>query len=358
MIIENILTGNHSFDRSEIRLKHRFVLFNALALFTIIVASNGVVYRFTIHQTIHGLIDLLIVIAFLLVFFLARRSKKSINMLASLVIFLFFVTGTILTYHYQSTLSGINWYAFAFIIAYAFKGNRVSIIVFIFSSSVLLFAALTQQMLSLLEILTSLDQYLPLIFAVYIFYRYNEMLKQELRDQKQRYVHLAHYDSLTEIPNRNALFSFFEDALVSHSSSGTGLAVMFIDLDDFKQINDQYGHARGDQVLRLMAERLRRHIRGSDMLARHGGDEFVIIAQSIMGRQDIEKVLAHIYEAIQEPILDAERSIFITLSIGVAIAPQDGVQIDDLLRHADQAMYHAKKSGKNTYNFYEDIIGS
>ena len=355
MTIEKILTSNHSFDKSEFQLKLRFILFNTLILFNVVFAGFGMVYRLTTHQTTHALVDLTYVLFALLVFFLARRSKASLNNLTWVMIVFSFAIVSIMFYRNLNPLTGISWYILLLLVTYVFKGDRASIIIFILSLSVIFFSSLTKQMLSLPDILLGLLPYESITFFFYVFHRYNETLKQELQDQKQRYAHLAHYDSLTEIPNRNALLTFFEEALASHSDAETHLAVLFIDLDDFKHVNDRYGHTMGDRVLRLVAERLRRQIRDSDMLARHGGDEFVIVAQSITERQDIEKVLSHIFQAMQEPIVDVKRSIRITLSIGIAITPQDGTQIDDLLKHADQAMYHAKKSGKNTYQFYEDV---
>ncbi len=353
--IKKILTSNHDFTPDEYELKLRFVLFNSLVLSNVIFIGFVIAYRLSTHQTAIALIDLLYMLFGLLAFFWVQISKASLHHIMWLVIFFSFIFVTILFYRNLNPLIGISFYILLFLVTYVLQGHQASITIFILSVSTIFYISLTQQNLSLPDTLIGLLPFETIAFFLYIFHQYNEKIKQELQDQKQRYAHLAHYDSLTEIPNRNALLTFFEYALVARSNTETKLAVLFIDLDDFKQVNDRYGHTMGDRVLRLVAERLRRQIRGADMLARHGGDEFVIVAQSITERQDIEKVLAHIFQAMQEPIVDVKRSIRITLSIGIAITPQDGTHIDDLLKHADQAMYHAKKSGKNTYSFYEDI---
>ncbi len=353
--IKRILTSNHDFAPDEYELKFKFILFNSLVLINAVFIGCMVAYRLSVHQKTIAFADLFYLFFIVLGFFWARVSKGSLQYLMWFAVFFSFIFVTILFSHDLNPLTGVSFYILLFLITYILQGYQASIVVLVLSLFTIPYIALSQKGFSLPDTLIGLLPFASIAFFLYIFHQYNEKIKQELQNQKQRYAHLAHYDSLTEVPNRNALFSFFEDALASRSRSGACLAVMFIDLDGFKQINDQYGHAAGDRVLRFVAERLRRQIRRSDMLARHGGDEFIIVMQSIMERQDIETVLAHIFEAIQEPIVDAERSIFLTLSIGVAIAPQDGVQMDDLLKHADQAMYHAKRNGKNTYSFYEDI---
>jgi len=352
--ISKILTSNHDFTPDEYELKLYFVLFNTLLLFNSIYASFGIIYRFAIHQYTHALIDVVFLFFALPLFLMARKSKMSLYRLMWVMITFSFAIISVMFYYNFNPLAGISWYVFILLLTYVFKGYRASIVIFILSMGVVFFVSLTQWGLPLSDIILWLQPYGSLVFFFYAFYHYNEKLRIELQNQKLIYAHLAHYDSLTEIPNRNALLTFFEGALTSHSNIDTKLAVLFIDLDDFKQVNDRYGHTMGDRVLRLVAERLRRQIRNSDMLARHGGDEFVLVAQSITDRQDIEKILTHIFQAMQEPIVDMKHAIHVTLSIGVAIAPQDGTQIDALLKHADQAMYHAKKSGKNTYSFYED----
>lgn len=357
--INRILTSHHDFTPDEYELKLRFVLFNALILFNAACAGLGMIYRFVTLQFIHAAIDLIYVLLALTVFFLARRSKASLSTLMWFVIFFSFVIVSILFYRGLNPLIGISWYVLILLVSYVFKGDHASLAIFVLSLAVIFSVSLFQRSLPLADILLGLLPYGSIMLFFYLFYRYNETLKEDMEEQKVRLTRLAHFDSLTEIPNRNALLTYFRDALACLSKSDTMLAVLFIDLDDFKRVNDRYGHAIGDGVLRIIVERLRRQIRDTDLLARHGGDEFVIVVHPIKGQQDIEKIITHIFQAIRKPIVHEERTISITLSIGITLAPQDGTHSIQLLNQADQAMYHAKNKGKNTYSYFsEDVTKS
>ena len=131
------------------------------------------------------------------------------------------------------------------------------------------------------------------------------------------------------------------------------LAVLFIDLDRFKQINDSLGHAVGDKVLRAVAKRLMAVVRGSDTVGRLGGDEFVVVLSEVDNAQNAARHAERIHAALTESIAIAEHYLQITISIGVSIFPDDGEDADKLIRCADAAMYHAKGNGRNTYQFFK-----
>ena len=136
------------------------------------------------------------------------------------------------------------------------------------------------------------------------------------------------------------------------------LAVMFLDLDRFKRVNDTFGHAKGDELLQLVATRLQKAIRGGDTLARLGGDEFTLVLPNLHGRQDAEAVAGKILESLHEPFEIDKQPIHISASIGIAIYPADGESIEDLLRHADVAMYQVKSLVKDGFHFYDRTIAN
>ena len=174
----------------------------------------------------------------------------------------------------------------------------------------------------------------------------------ERKAVEERLDRLAHFDALTELPNR--LFLLDRLTLACHHAAvrQQRFAVMFLDLDRFKQINDTYGHDAGDELLRVTAKRLRDSIRSHDIAARIGGDEFTILLGDIKGPENAALVAQKILDAFAQPIAVAGQELLITPSIGIAICPADAADGESLLRFADQAMYRAKAAGRNNFRFY------
>jgi diguanylate cyclase (GGDEF)-like protein/PAS domain S-box-containing protein len=174
----------------------------------------------------------------------------------------------------------------------------------------------------------------------------------ERKNMEERMRHLAHYDPLTELPNRALLNERLQQAVVKARRDKTSMAVMFIDLDKFKPVNDNLGHDIGDLLLKQVAERLTGSIRASDTVARLGGDEFVVLLHAIDNESDARVVAEKMLHVLNQPFIVAEHEISISGSIGIAAFPQHGEDEKLLLINADVAMYHAKKEGRNAYCFY------
>lgn len=165
--------------------------------------------------------------------------------------------------------------------------------------------------------------------------------------------HIAHYDALTHLPNRVLLADRMQQAMHQCQRRGNSLAVAFLDLDGFKTVNDLHGHSMGDELLITVAERLRAALREGDTLARIGGDEFVAILTDLEQSKDCEPVLSRLLAAASEPLTLHHIDMQVSASIGVTIYPQDGVDAEQLLRHADQAMYLSKQTGKNCFHLFD-----
>lgn len=175
----------------------------------------------------------------------------------------------------------------------------------------------------------------------------------ERRAVERRIEYLAFHDGLTGLPNRSLLEDRLAQAIASAERHGHSFAVLFVDLDGFKEVNDQYGHDRGDEFLKEMARRLAGTIRGGDTVARMGGDEFVLLLAQVNGRADVTNAVDRLLEMFRQPIQVGEATVSVTASIGAALYPEDEVNGDTLLRHADVAMYHAKEHGRNGFRFYD-----
>jgi diguanylate cyclase (GGDEF)-like protein/PAS domain S-box-containing protein len=168
-----------------------------------------------------------------------------------------------------------------------------------------------------------------------------------------RMAHLAQHDSLTDLPNRMLLNDRLNQALALAHRHQKKLALLFLDLDRFKSINDSLGHAIGDRLLQSVAERLLSCVRSSDTVSRQGGDEFVILLAEVTQPADAAVTAEKILLALSMPYRIAQQDLHLAASIGVVTYPNDGTEAKTLLRHADLAMYRAKDSGRNTYRFFE-----
>lgn len=169
--------------------------------------------------------------------------------------------------------------------------------------------------------------------------------------------HLALHDSLTGLPNRSQVMLRFADTLRDlHAMGGSG-ALIFIDLDQFKDVNDTLGHAAGDELLVHVAQRLRSVTRADDLVARLGGDEFLILLAAPDIRAEVERIYQRIVAAVTQPLSLRGVSVRVTPSVGVSLFPEHGHELETLLRHADLAMYEAKARSRNTLAFYDEAMG-
>jgi diguanylate cyclase (GGDEF)-like protein/PAS domain S-box-containing protein len=185
----------------------------------------------------------------------------------------------------------------------------------------------------------------------------NERLGAEIgerREAEERAKHLADHDALTGLPNRRLLEDRLTQALALSQRNRKQTAVMFVDLDRFKAINDSLGHAAGDLVLKEVAQRLVNQLRIGDTVCRIGGDEFVVVLPEAKRSTDAANVAAKIIETLSQPVRVADRGLIVTPSIGIAVYPDDGRDAEALIRNADAAMYHAKESGRANFQFFTE----
>lgn len=176
----------------------------------------------------------------------------------------------------------------------------------------------------------------------------------ELEEAKARAQHLAAHDALTGLPNRRLLEDRLTQALALSHRNRKASAVMFVDLDRFKTINDSLGHAVGDALLKEVAARLVRQLREGDTICRIGGDEFVIVLPEVKRSSDVAQVAQKVIEQLSQPVIVDERELLVTCSIGIAVYPDDGRDAETLIRNADAAMYHAKELGRANYQFFTE----
>jgi diguanylate cyclase (GGDEF)-like protein/PAS domain S-box-containing protein len=180
----------------------------------------------------------------------------------------------------------------------------------------------------------------------------------QFRTQHERLERLVHFDALTDLPNRMLLSNRLDQAIVLCKRYEEALAVVYLDLDGFRDINDRYGRDVGDELLIAVSYNMRCALRAFDTLARMGADEFVAVLVDIRSTQNCCQIVEQILKACAEPVTLRGREMQISASIGVTIYPNDGANADQLIRHADQAMYQAKQAGKNRYHLFDAVFDS
>lgn len=206
---------------------------------------------------------------------------------------------------------------------------------------------------------------IPVEFIVRTMLRNGERMRmtivRDLRDRhaaQARIHHLAHHDTLTGLPNRSAFMEYLEHLMVGAREGGSQLALLFVDLDHFKRVNDSLGHLVGDTLLRTVASRITASLRATDIVARFGGDEFMVLLPNVAQRADVEEVAQKLLQAIEAPLHAEGRPLSVTASGGVALFPQDGTTPEALIKHADTAMYLAKARGRAQYRFFDAAMAS
>lgn len=180
----------------------------------------------------------------------------------------------------------------------------------------------------------------------------NNFLYQDRMSMEKQLRHRATHDDLTDLPNRPLLADRLETAVSRAARNGTLIGILFLDVDNFKNINDAFGHPAGDELLKGIAERLSSCIRNPDTLARLGGDEFVFLLDAIGSLSDVLHIIERIFEALEKPFEIGNSRITVTSSVGVSMYPQDGREYTDLVKNADTALYQAKKRAGNQYHFF------
>lgn len=177
-------------------------------------------------------------------------------------------------------------------------------------------------------------------------------VEQELRDNERRFDHMAHHDALTGLANRRLFTAHLDHALVTARREGTRLAVMFLDLDRFKTVNDSLGHETGDKLLVEVGRRLGEAVRQTDTLARMGGDEFAVMIERVEDDLQISNLAERVLRLLEPPVRIGEFELKAGASIGIAVAFSDGTSSDELLKNADTAMYRAKERGRGSFEYY------
>ena len=181
-------------------------------------------------------------------------------------------------------------------------------------------------------------------------------IEAQLLEKQQRLDRLAHHDQLTGLPNRLFLAAHLPVAMEEARRNKLPLAVLFMDLDRFKHVNDTYGHETGDKLLQAVAQRVKEAVRADDIVVRMGGDEFVVILGTLRTAEQVNETASRITATLNSPIVIDGKPLVTTVSVGVSLYPRDGEDVGSLLRHSDTAMYQAKERGRNNFQIFNPVM--
>jgi diguanylate cyclase (GGDEF)-like protein len=332
-------------------------------------------FRLLTSYYIQGLIDFFATGVGLLLIFLLRKFKKGQYKPVAYIMAFTAAALIIVSYYLSKGAININtWFITLIIPIFFILGYRVAM--FMALLFMIIIAALNLNYIQT-DTLNTMYGYVPLFLSVvflhiyeYRFYEFTKVLTdtnnnleqkvkektlertQVLEEQKKNLDYQAHHDYLTALPNRIKFQKEIQNIVKNKQKNSNNLAILFIDLDHFKNINDSFGHDIGDQVIKITANRIRQCIRKDDSLARFGGDEFVVLIDNYEDKNDLEAVAENIISCISKPVLIENMTMFVSCSIGISMHQDETDSYHDFIKYADTAMYKAKERGRNNYQFY------
>ena len=374
-MLDNLLSSGFTFQEDEYELKTKYVLFNSmLAILSITLSVMGT-FRILTHYYTQGIIDYgAALMGVLFILFLRNFGKGHYASLAyAMALSSLFVI--IFSYYISDGALNINaWFTALVIPIFLILGYQVAMYMALSFMAVI---AIFNINLAETDTLNTLYGYVPLFLSVLFLHIYELRFQQfaklltdtncnlekkvkektlertkVLEKQKNALRYQAHHDYLTGLPNRVQFQKKVQKITSESNHDHNSIAILFIDLDNFKNINDSFGHDTGDKVINITASRIKGCIRGDDFLARFGGDEFVILVDNFEGKDDLEFIASDIISCISAPIEIERKSMFVSCSIGISLYPDDTVSYQDFIKYADTAMYKAKENGRNNYQFY------
>jgi diguanylate cyclase (GGDEF)-like protein len=390
MNLENFLTSGHTLSDSEYELKSKLALTNSLIVLTITVVFILATILLSSGKIFFAIANLIYIFSGLFGIYLLRRDKKFLRYIIPIIPILSIILVITAMAKYPNEEIRIAWFHIIIVASFFLGGRKLG-----YSMS---FLSVLSLMILEYVVNTSLNAYtlfLSIVIillgsaSIYLYERRESILKEELYDinnhledkvrqeikkrtfiyekanrkleesammleeQKNAFKNLAHIDTLTDLPNRLLFYDRLEEVMTNAKNNSSKFAILFLDLDNFKEINDSFGHDVGDNILKIVAERFKNRISKSDLLARLGGDEFTLMFEGWRHLDNIIGVAERLIDSLNKPIFILGHEIYITVSIGISIYPEDGEDIATLLKHADSAMYSAKNEGRNLYHFYK-----
>ena len=371
MFFKNLLTSGHTFKENEHELKTKYILLNSMLVMMILLLPFLGILRFFTNYPIQSIINISGALLAAVAIYGFRRLGKGNYRILAYVMFVIFSALLVYAYYNNPLMFNINaWFIVLVLPIFLVFGFYTAIclaILFMMTIAVIDVYFIQSDVQNLVY------GFVPILVSVWFMHIYEALLEHYvkllkhsnntleatvkkrtaiLEDQRNVLDYQAHYDPLTELPNRIKFQKDIKDVMHNARKYKNNFALLFIDLDQFKKINDSYGHDVGDQVLRTLASRIRKSIDTEYKLSRLGGDEFTILVEEYPYKKDLEYLAQKVIDTIQEPIIIDKTTMFISCSIGISLYPDDTSSYQDMIKYADTAMYKAKELKQGHYTFY------
>ena len=341
----NLLSSGYTFSKEEYSAKLSYILFNSMLLFNLLLLIFATALRLYESNYYQALFDCLYVLASITVFAIARISRSYFVVSFYALLFMSYLLITFSFYKGNNPIGGMGWYFILLMTVVFIRGYKEGVIFFLISTATIVTVSILGHHTPV-KVFIGIMPFVVAYFFIRFYEKRNMSFQKIVEAQKNLYAYQAKYDKLTNIPNREFFFDQLEEILTEVSNNREKIAILFIDLDSFKEVNDTCGHQAGDEVLAETSRRLKVELGERDVLARFGGDEFVIIIKDI---ESVERVLSRFAVMMQEPIATHVKQLTVSFSVGSAIFPDHGRTETELMGHADRAMYQAKKKNKHRY---------
>ncbi len=389
-LLENFFTSCYDFSESEYELKSKYALVNGMLGITILFVFVLTIFLVFYQKYLFALATSTYLLLQIGAIFFLRKSKTNYRIVIPLIPTISILLILIALNMYPLEHVRLLWFFVAIIASFFLGGRRLGFFVTFLSVFSIVFAnyyfnmnfnsytlvlanviillgaailnlyenreEVSKKRLSDMNISLELRVKDEIKKRILMYEESNNKLKKsalELEKQKNSYRELAFYDTLTGLPNRALFYDRLRHSIHKAKRHHTKVAVLFLDLDNFKEINDSLGHYLGDKVLKAVASRLKNKIRKSDSLARIGGDEFTLLLEDFRDVSVVGDIAKNLIDVILEPIYIDNHQLYVSVSIGIGIYPDDGTDASALLKYADAAMYSAKKEGFGLFHFYK-----
>jgi len=360
-MIKEYLESGFDFKKSEFDIKLKYHFFNLLILSNIVAVTVAGFFRLYHGEYRQMAVDFGYVLISVFLAYLVRLKKEYFHFAVYAAILVAYVTVAMTFYIEASSFTGLGWYFILILVTFFLTEKKFSTFIFILSMfSILSTVYLKYGDLSLQNLPFGLIPFI--IFSLFInLYNKRNLLQQELLREQNKLLEaysfsLENYDAITKLPNRIFFKEKLEKKIESSKKNKQVFSLIKIDLDDFKKINDTYGHSFGDDLLVEIAQRLIQLFGTDRNLSKMGVDEFIIINNSVEATKLIQ-LTSKIQNSIKEEIVIHEKSVYITSSIGIALYDKDGKDTESLIKNADSALHQAKQQSRNNISFYHSSFG-
>ena len=345
MKFENFLTSGYAFSKEEYNAKLSYILFNSMLLFNLLLLIFATALRLYESNYYQALFDCLYVLVSITIFVIARISRSYFIVAFYTLVFISYLLITFSFFKGNNPIGGTGWYFILLMTVVFIRGYKEGVIFFLISTATIVTVSILGHHTPV-KVFIGIMPFVVAYFFIRFYEKRNTSFRNIIEAQKNLYAYQARYDKLTNMPNREFFFEQFDNALVAKRGCEEKIAILFIDIDNFKVVNDTYGHQVGDEVLIETSRRIKAELCEGDLLARFGGDEFVILVKNVEG---LEGMLSRLATIMQEPIVTRAKALAVAFSMGVAVCPDHGSTETGLLAYADEAMYKAKKEKRQSF---------